>query len=1056
VLTCPSCGEENPDRAKFCLNCGAPLGETRSTTREVRKIVTVVFSDVTGSTAMGESLDPESLRSVMSRYFDRMRTALERHGGTVEKFIGDAVMAVFGIPQVHEDDALRAVRAAAEMREALAELNKELERDHGVTIATRTGVNTGEVVAGTGGQTIATGDAVNVAARLEQAAKPGEILIGEDTLRLVRDAVDAEQVEPLDLKGKSEPVVAYRLGHVTAGAAGHARRMDSPMIGRDREATLLRQAFDRAINDRACQMFTVLGPPGVGKSRLVEEFAGSVGSSTVLRGRCLPYGEGITYFPILEMVKEAAGLADFDAPEVVETKICSVLEGDENQALVCQRVAQLMGVSEVASAEETFWAIRRMFEAVAREGPLVLLFDDIHWGEATFLDLVEHVADWSRDVPILLVCIARPELLDARPSWSGGKLNASTISLESLSDAECEALIGNLLGSEELSGVVRDRISSAAEGNPLFVEEMLSVLVDDGRLVREDGRWLPAGDLTDVTVPPTITALLAARLDRLGPEERAVLEASSVVGKEFFLGAVRELLPEGARPSVPALLMSLVRKEFIRPDRSTLPGEDMFRFRHLLIRDAAYEALPKSTRADLHERTAGWIESIAGERIAEQEEILGYHLERAHGYLLEIGTAGDRSRDLAARASEHLATAGRRAADRGDLSAASGLFLRAARLRDPDDRSRVRLLLAAARSQLDLGDYEAEDAALSEAAAGAHGDRGLEVQIEMEREILRQTVDPTAASEFIAAAERAIPLLEETGDDAALARAWWVVSWRGGATGDYEGNDEATRRSLEHARRAGDRAAERAALSSVTNVVWGPMPVPDGSARLDEVLGLAGEDRLVDCYVRSARSCLLAMSGTSVEAREAWERAHATALDLGMPDVIGFVGQEGWLVETIIGDHAAAERIARETFEILDRAGTNALRNIASDQLAGSLVELGRLDEAEAFVEVSRAPDMAVDDPFQGPWHLTLGKILAHRGDLEGAERLVREGVRVTERTQYLTDRAFSLLDLAEVLRLAGRAEEAASAVEGAIDLFEQKRNVVCSDRARRILEDLR
>ncbi len=1053
--TCASCGEENPDRAKFCLNCAAPLAETGSAAHEVRKIVTVVFSDVTGSTAMGESLDPESLRSMMTRYFDRMRAVLERHGGTVEKFIGDAVMAVFGIPHVHEDDALRAVRAAAEMSEALAELNKELERDHGVTIATRTGVNTGEVVAGTGGQTIATGDAVNVAARLEQAARPGEILIGEDTLRLVRDAVDAERIEPLELKGKSEPVVAFRLGHVTAGVAGHTRRMDSPMIGRDREAALLRQAFDRAISDSACQMFTILGPPGVGKSRLVEEFAGSIGSGTVLRGRCLPYGEGITYFPILEMVKEAAGLADFDAPEVVETKICSVLEGDENQAVVCQRVAQLMGVSEIASAEETFWAIRRMFEAIAREGPLVLLFDDIHWGEATFLDLVEHVADWSRDVPILLVCMARPELLDTRPSWSGGKMNASTIFLESLSDAECEALIGNLLGSEELSGPVRDRISSAAEGNPLFVEEMLSVLVDDGRLIREDGRWLPAGDLADVTVPPTITALLAARLDQLGPDERAVLEAASVVGKEFFLGVVRELLPQGARPGVPALLMSLVRKEFIRPDRSTLPGEDMFRFRHLLIRDATYEALPKATRADLHERTAGWIEGVAGERIAEQQEILGYHLERAHGYLLELGTPGDRSRDLAARASEHLATAGRRAADRGDLSAASGLFLRAARLRAPDDRSRVALLLRAARHLLDLGEYETEDIVLTEAEAGIRGDRGLEAQIEMERVLLRESTEPGGQS-FVEAAERAIPVLEETGDDSALARAWFIASWRGGAMGDFDRGEDAIRRSLDHARRANDRAAERAAYAGLANVVWGPMPVWDGFARLDELAAMAGEDRFVNCNVESARAAFLAMSGAHTEARETWRRAHATASDLGLPDLLGFIAQEGWLLESIAGEHEEAEMIAREAFETLTRAGANSLRQIAVDQLAGSFYALGRLDEAVEMVRVSQETDLRADDPFRGPSLLTLGKILARRGEFEEAERLVREGVRVTEPTQYLTDRAFSLSDLAEVLRLAGRSDEAASALEGAIDLFEQKGNIVSADRARTSLEDLR
>jgi class 3 adenylate cyclase len=829
VQVCRACGAENPDRAKFCLDCGAPLTHAAASPHEVRKIVTVVFCDVTGSTAMGESLDPESLRSVMTRYFDRMRAALERHGGTVEKFIGDAVMAVFGVPQVHEDDALRAVRAATEMGESLAELNEEFERDHGVTIAIRTGVNTGEVVAGAGGQTIATGDAVNVAARLEQAAKPGEVLIGEETLRLVRDAVDAEPVEPLHLKGKSEPVVAFRLVRVGPGVVGHARRMGSPMVGRGREAALLRQAFDRAVSDRACQMFTVLGPPGVGKSRLVEEFAGSVETATVLRGRCLPYGEGITFFPILEMVKDAADLADFDAPDVVQTKICTVLEGDENQALVCQRVAQLMGVSDIANAEETFWAIRRMFEAIARVGPLVLSFDDIHWGEATFLDLVEHVADWSRDVPILLVCMARPELLDARPAWGGGKLNASTISLESLSDDECDDLIGNLLGSRELSGSVRDRISEAAEGNPLFVEEMLSVLVDDGKLVREDGRWLPAADLADVTVPSTITALLAARLDRLGGDERAVLEAASVVGKEFFLGSVRELLPEDARQRAPAHLMSLVRKEFVRPDRSTLPGEDMFRFRHLLIRDAAYDALPKAVRADLHERAAGWLERVAGERIAEQEEILGYHLERAHGYLAELGKPGDRSRDLGHRASEHLGAAGRRASDRGDRSAAAGLLLRAAALRDPGDRSRVRLMLAAIRYLVDLARYAEAETALDEAAAAATGDEGLEVQVAMERANLRTTTGLSV--QFIEVAERAIPVLERTGDDSGLARAWWLISWRGGAFGDYDRGDHALRRSLEYARKAGDRAAEREAIWGLSGVTWVRPPSRRGSPR---------------------------------------------------------------------------------------------------------------------------------------------------------------------------------------------------------------------------------
>ena len=438
MLTCPSCGRESPDDFAFCPACSTPLAPA-APAREVRKTVTIVFCDVTGSTALGEQLDPESLRDVQSRYFDAMRAAIERHGGTVEKYIGDAVMAVFGIPVLHEDDALRAARAAADMREALAALNKELERDRGVAIQVRIGVNTGEVVAGDpgDGKAFVTGDAVNVAARLEQHAEPGQVLLGEATYRLLRDAVDAEPVEPLELKGKAERVPAWSLLGVREVTSAVPRRLDSPMVGRERPLAQLRQAFDAAEGDDACQLFTLLGSAGVGKSRLVEEFLSTIGGGAeVLRGRCLPYGEGITYFPVVEAIKQAAGLADFDLPDVVESKVCSVLEGDEHQELVCRHVSQLMGVAEAAAGEETFWAIRRFFEASARERPLVLVFDDIHWGEPTFLDLVEHIADWSRGSPILLLCMARSDLLDVRPSWGGGKLNAATVSLEPLTDEQ--------------------------------------------------------------------------------------------------------------------------------------------------------------------------------------------------------------------------------------------------------------------------------------------------------------------------------------------------------------------------------------------------------------------------------------------------------------------------------------------------------------------------------------------------------------------------------------------------------------------------------------------
>ncbi|MGH2817543.1 MAG: adenylate/guanylate cyclase domain-containing protein [Actinomycetota bacterium] len=520
---------------------------------EVRKTVTVLFADVSGSTALGERLDPESLRGVMSRYFDEMRSAVEDHGGTVEKFIGDAVMAVFGVPVVHEDDALRAVRAAAQMREILAALNNELDREWGARLHIRTGINTGEVVAGdpSGSQSFVTGDAVNVAARLEQAAEPGEILIGKETHRLVRDAVLVEPVDPLELKGKVERVPALRLLNVTAGAPPFARRLDSPLVGREDELVRLRHALEEAAMQRVCRITTVVGDAGLGKSRLVNEFVlQATTRARTLWARCLPYGEGITFWPVAELVKAAAGIGELDSPGAARSKVRNLVGDVEDGADIAERVAAAIGLGEgEGEIQETFWAVRRLLEVLARYGPLVVVIEDIHWAEPTLLDLLQYVAGFSIDYPLLILCTARPDVRESRPDWGSiGEL----IVLEPLTQLQCELLIGNLLGRAGLTGDVRARITESAEGNPLFVEEMLRMLIDDGLLERDDGHWAARGDLSRVSVPGTISALLSARLDQLAGEERSVIQRASVIGKVFWWGAVTELSPEAiGRASAP-------------------------------------------------------------------------------------------------------------------------------------------------------------------------------------------------------------------------------------------------------------------------------------------------------------------------------------------------------------------------------------------------------------------------------------------------------------------------------------------------------------------------
>ena len=627
-MICATCGQENPAGFAFCGACGAALAPDPRA--DVRKTVTVVFCDLVGSTALGERTDPEVLRDVMTRYHAELRGILERHGGTVEKFVGDAAMAVFGLPQVHEDDALRAARAAIEMRDAVAALGLEV----------RIGINTGEVVAGAG-ETLATGDAVNVAARLEQSAGAGEILIGAPTERLVRNDVRAEAVAPLPVKGKRDPVAAFRLLELGDDVPAFTRRINAPFVGREDELGRLETALRTAAETRVPQLATIVGAPGIGKSRLARELLEHVEARVVV-GRCLPYGEGITYWPLQEIV--------FQIGDVREA-----LASAHDAELAAIRIDAALGATDTpVSPEEIAWGVRKLLESLAGARPLVVVFDDIHWSEPAFLDLIEYVAAFARDVPILVLCTARPDLFEQRPTWTAPRPNAVVVTLQALSESDSEALVEQLV---ELPEETRERIVQAAEGNPLFVEQLAAMQAEDSEALE---------------VPPTLQALLAARIDRLDEHERAAAQRGSVEGRLFHRGAVAALLPEPARPDVGAHLLSLVRKELIRPDHATLPGDDAFRFGHILIRDAAYDAIPKRQRAILHEQFATWLEATLVDDAPN--EVVGYHLEQAYLYGAELGAPD--------------AIVGVRAAERLGAAAHSGTLSQAARHLDAARQTR--------------------------------------------------------------------------------------------------------------------------------------------------------------------------------------------------------------------------------------------------------------------------------------------------------------------------------------------------------------------------------
>src|SRR5829696_6822937 len=986
-----------------------------SSAREVRKTVTILFCDLVHSTGLAEG-DPEAYRRVQTGFFDCMREIVERHGGTVEKFIGDEVMAVFGVPAVHEDDALRAVRAAQEMQEALPELGLEA----------RIGFNTGEVLAGDPDQSLGlvAGEPVIIAKRLEQGASAGEIIIGRATYPLVEHAVSAGPLERIRVKGKDEDVARRRIEDVDRDAPSVARRLDLPLVGREEELELLRQAFERAVDEQSCRLFAVLGPPGIGKSRLVAELATVLdGRATTAVGRCLPYGEGITFWPLAEILRSLG-----DVSEAV---------GDDGAA-VTELLAGLTGESETsASSQEAFWAVRRAFEASARQRPLVVCFEDLHSAEPTLLDLIDYLVGWSRNAPILLICLARPELVERRPSLIAPSPNQDALALEPLDDTDSTALLGGLAGELALDASARRRIADAAEGNPLFLEQLAAMAVENGS--------------AEVPVPPSIQALLGERLDRLAPKERETIERASVVGRDFPLSAMAALTPEAERANPTAHLLALVRKQLVRPDTSRTAAEDRYRFEHALIQEAAYGAMPKEVRAELHEQVADWATAL--NRGTEFDELVGYHLERAYRYREEIGQLDARTQEIGWRAGGLLGRAGRRAFGREDMPAAVKLLDRALALVTKDEPAYPVLLHELSAALFSVGEVARAEILLQGVldAAAASDDRRLEWTALLERAARRGYTHADEGSELLDVAVRAITVFEELGDDLGLARAWRRVASCHEDACRLRAAEEACEHALVHARRAGSTQEEARTIDRLCTVfVVGPAPAGRAIARCESFLARQAT-ALLEANVVAPLAVLRAMTGDFDEARRLYARGEAIFQELGVRLALLGATFLGGLVELLADDPVAAERHVRRGYDAFVETGFIKVIPFQGALLAEALRRQDRQAEAARIArESSEAP--SADALGAILCRTALGYAELYDRRVTAAVELMREADALADQTDALLFRGDTSLALAQALLADGDAEGGAAAAQKAARLYADKGNRVAATRAERFL----
>jgi class 3 adenylate cyclase/tetratricopeptide (TPR) repeat protein len=1001
--------------------------------------VSVVFADVTASTALAERLDPESFHDVLDQYCATCTSAVERHGGQVAKFIGDAVVGVFGLPTVHEDDALRAVRAALEIRSAVAALSETLMRDRGIELGCAMGVNTGEVFAAPGAAAQAqypAGDTFYVAARLQQMAQGGEILIGEQTHGFVEQAVRTEPLGPTVLKGRSARVSVWRAIELRPLNDALFPAPSTPFVGRDAELGELRRLLAEVRETSTCHISSAVGPPGIGKSRLIRELRGVVDhETTAVLGRCVAYGQGATYRPLADIVR---GLGDGDP----RSMLLEILHDDERADVVVNRLLGAIGSAEgAAPPDETSWAVRRLFEALARRRPLIAVFEDLHWAEPTLLELIEYVAESSIGFPILLLCSARAELLEHRPAWAE-RPNHKLLELKPLPTADASELAG-FLGAEELRSPTLARIVERAEGNPLFLEQLVAVQREHGQAA---------------TLPPSIRAVLAARIDALEPRERLVLEYASVEGRSFHSAAVVELLPEGERSDITPTLLSLVRRQLIKPASAEVAGEDAFRFAHALVREAAYEGLPKRIRAECHERVGDWLTTTGD----PADEVVGYHLEQAHRHWNELGFLGPRVEAVGRAAATRLESAARDALRRGDFPAASALLERAASLLPPEDPARIALLTRIGTAFFEAGRLADADRVLDEATdmAGRVGQRGLESSARVERQFVRLHRDPSseAVEDARQAADNALQVLDERVDDLGHSRAWCLRAAIDWLQGQAASADDAWARAAVHARRADEQWELVSILGwRASAALYGPTAVREAIDQCTAIREQCRTSAVAVAFTLYPLAALHAMVADFDNARSLIHEGNSILEEVGGTAMLSAPAHDEATVEMLAGRPEIAEERLRVGYRRLEEMGEHALLSTSAAMLAQAIYAQGRVDEAERFCVVSEQTGAVDDLSTQALWRSVRAKIHARQGQSEQGQALAREAVRLVERTDLLCDHGDALLDLAEVLRLDPRpsAHEERTLVQKAVVLYQLKGNLVSVDRAQSLLSAL-